>query len=108
MDDAKACLTINVLAQASWVGGTALGLLVGDVMGDGRAFALDFALPGMFLALLAGQLAGPSQVAAAVAGAGLSLGAAALGITGYGALAAGLLGAACGFGVEQWMTRKPA
>jgi hypothetical protein len=43
-----------------------------------------------------------------VAGAGLSLGAAALGITGYGALAAGIAGAACGFGVEQWMTRKPA
>ena len=105
--DKTLTLTINVLAQASWVGGTALGLLLGDVMGDGRAFALDFALPGMFLALLAGQLAGPSQVAAAVAGAGLSLGAAALGITGYGALAAGIAGAACGFGVEQWMTRKP-
>ena len=106
--DKALTLTINVLAQASWVGGTALGLLVGDVMGDGRAFALDFALPGMFLALLAGQLAGPSQVAAAVAGASLSLGAAALGITGYGALAAGIAGAACGFGVELWMTRKPA
>lgn len=106
--DKALTLTINVLAQASWVGGTALGLALGDVMGDGRAFALDFALPGMFLALLAGQLGSPSHIAAAAAAAVLSLGAAGLGITGYGALVAGLLGAACGFGVERWMTRKPS
>jgi 4-azaleucine resistance transporter AzlC len=101
-------LAINVLAQASWVGGTALGLALGDVLGDGRAYALDFALPGMFLALLAGQVTASSKVAAAISGAALSLAAAQCGITGYGALAAGLVGAACGFGVEQWMTRKPA
>ena len=99
---------INVLAQASWVGGTALGVALGDVLGDGRAFALDFALPGMFLALLAGQLGSRSQVAAAVSGGGLSLLAAGLGITGYGALAAGLIGAGCGLGVERWMTRQPS
>ena len=99
---------INVLAQASWVGGTALGVALGDVLGDGRAFALDFALPGMFLALLAGQLGSRSQVAAAVSGGGLSLLAAGLGLTGYGALAAGLIGAGCGLGVERWMTRQPS
>ncbi|KHK02340.1 AzlC family ABC transporter permease [Desulfovibrio sp. TomC] len=99
---------INVLAQASWVAGTALGVALGDVLGDGRAFALDFALPGMFLALLAGQLGSRSQVAAAVSGGGLSLLASGLGLTGYGALAAGLIGAGCGLGVERWMTRQPS
>ncbi|MYL83278.1 branched-chain amino acid ABC transporter permease [Desulfovibrio aerotolerans] len=99
-------LSINVLAQASWVAGTALGVALGDVLGDGRAFALDFALPGMFLALLAGQVGSRSQVAAAVVGAGLSLAACGLGITGFGALAAGLAGAGCGLGVEKWMTRR--
>ncbi|MFP5258078.1 MAG: AzlC family ABC transporter permease [Acidobacteriota bacterium] len=99
-------LSINVLAQAAWVAGTALGVALGDILGDGRAFALDFALPGMFLALLAGQLGSRSQVAAALVGAGLSLGAAGLGITGFGALAAGLAGAGCGLGVERWMTRR--
>ena len=99
---------INVLAQASWVGGTALGVALGDILGDGRAFALDFALPGMFLALLAGQLGSRSQVAAAVSGGSLSLLASGLGLTGYGALAAGLIGAGCGLGVERWMTRQPS
>ena len=99
-------LSINVLAQASWVAGTALGVALGDILGDGRAYALDFALPGMFLALLAGQLGSRSHIAAAVVGAGLSLTAAGLGISGVGALAAGLAGAGCGLGVERWMTRR--
>ena len=96
----------NVLVQASWVAGTALGVAAGDALGDGKALALDFALPGMFLALLAGQLRTPSQTAAAVAGGGLSLAAAAAGASGLGTLTAGLLGAACGMGVETWTRRK--
>lgn len=99
-------LSINVLAQASWVAGTALGILAGDALGDGRVFALDFALPGMFLALLAGQLTSRSRVAAAVAGAAFSLAAKTAGASGFGTLAAGLCGAACGMGVEKWTARK--
>ncbi|EHJ48504.1 AzlC family protein [Solidesulfovibrio carbinoliphilus subsp. oakridgensis] len=102
-------LAINVAAQAAWVAGTALGVALGDILGDGRAFALDFALPGMFLALLAGQLTGRSHVAAAVAGAALSLGAASCGFSGFGTLGAGLCGAALGLGVERWTNaRQPS
>jgi len=106
--DKALTLSINVAAQAAWVAGTALGVVLGDVLGDGRAFALDFALPGMFLALLAGQLKARSHVAAAVAGAALALAAAHFGAGGAGALGAGLAGAACGFGVERWMTGRPS
>lgn len=104
--DRALTMGINILAQASWVAGTALGLFVGDILGDGRAFALDFALPGMFLALLAAQLKTRSQVAAALAGGALSLGAVGLGLSGIGTLLAGLLGAACGMGVEAWTHRR--
>jgi 4-azaleucine resistance transporter AzlC len=106
--DKGVTLAANMAAQAAWVGGTALGVLLGDVLGDGRAFALDFALPGMFLALLAGQLKSRSHVAAAVAGAALSLAAAHCGASGFGTLGAGLIGAACGMGVERWTTRQPS
>ena len=99
-------LTINALAQAAWVAGTALGIAMGDLLGDGRALALDFALPGMFVALLAGQLGSASRVAAALVGAGLSLAAAQAGFTGFGTLAAGLAGAAAGMGVMRWTTRR--
>jgi len=101
-------LSVNVLAQAAWVLGTALGIALGDLLGDGRALALDFALPGMFLALLAGQLGGASRWAAAVVGGGLSLVAAAKGYSGYGTLVAGLAGAGVGMGVERWTTRRPS
>lgn len=104
--DKALTLSINVLAQASWLAGTAIGILTGDVLGDGRAFALDFALPGMFLALLAGQLKSRSQAAAAVAGAAFSLAAKSCGASGLGTLASGLLGAACGMGVETWTARR--
>lgn len=101
-------LSVNVLAQAAWVCGTALGIALGDLLGDGRALALDFALPGMFLALLAGQLGSASRWASAVVGGGLSLVAAAHGFSGFGTLTAGLAGAAVGMGVERWTTRRPS
>ncbi len=106
--DRRVTLAINVLAQASWVAGTALGVALGDIVGDGRALALDFALPGMFLALLAGQLKGRSHVAAAVAGAALSLAAAGWGASGFATLGAGLAGAALGMGVERWTAGQPS
>ena len=50
-----------------WVGGTALGVLFGDVLGDPERFGLDAAFPALFLALLATQLVNRRTVLAAVA-----------------------------------------
>jgi branched chain amino acid efflux pump len=51
-----------------WVGGTALGVLFGDVLGDPERFGLDAAFPALFLALLTFQLVSRRAVLAAVAG----------------------------------------
>ena len=51
-----------------WVGGTALGVLFGDILGDPERFGLDAAFPALFLALLATQLVNRRTVLAAVAG----------------------------------------
>jgi len=51
-----------------WVGGTALGVLFGDVLGDPERFGLDAAFPALFLALLATQLVNRRTVIAAAAG----------------------------------------
>jgi 4-azaleucine resistance transporter AzlC len=53
-----------------WVGGTALGVLFGDVLGDPERFGLDAAFPALFLALLATQLIN-RRTALAAAGGGL-------------------------------------
>jgi 4-azaleucine resistance transporter AzlC len=51
-----------------WVGGTAVGVLFGDVLGDPERFGLDAAFPALFLALLATQLVSRGAVLAALAG----------------------------------------
>jgi 4-azaleucine resistance transporter AzlC len=51
-----------------WVGGTAVGVLFGDVLGDPERLGLDAAFPALFLALLATQLVNGSAAAAALAG----------------------------------------
>jgi 4-azaleucine resistance transporter AzlC len=51
-----------------WVGGTALGVLGGDALGDPERLGLDAAFPALFLALLATQLISRRAALAAVAG----------------------------------------
>jgi 4-azaleucine resistance transporter AzlC len=51
-----------------WVGGTALGVLFGDVLGDPEQLGLDAAFPALFLALLATQLINRRAILAALAG----------------------------------------
>ena len=52
-----------------WVGGTAVGVLFGDVLGDPERLGLDAAFPALFLALLATQLVSRGAATAALAGA---------------------------------------
>jgi 4-azaleucine resistance transporter AzlC len=49
-----------------WVGGTALGVLGGGLLGNPERLGLDAAFPALFLALLLPQLAGRRAAAAAV------------------------------------------
>ena len=52
-----------------WVGGTVVGALAGDVVGDPARLGLDGALPALFLALLVTQLVDRRAKIAAIAGA---------------------------------------
>jgi branched chain amino acid efflux pump len=53
---------------ASWVGGTAIGLLGGRVFGDPRQLGLDAAFPALFLALLVPRLRNRLSATGAVLG----------------------------------------
>jgi 4-azaleucine resistance transporter AzlC len=53
-----------------WVGGTAIGVLAGDFVGDPERLGLDAAFPALFLGLLAGVVEGRrAKLAAALGGA---------------------------------------
>ena len=49
---------------AAWVGGTAIGVLAGDFIGDPERLGLDVIFPAFFLALLVGELRGGWRVVA--------------------------------------------
>jgi len=57
----------------AWVGGTMVGVVFGDVIGDPNRLGLDAAFPALFMALLAPQLHGRAPRIAALAGATIGL-----------------------------------
>jgi predicted branched-subunit amino acid permease len=58
----------------AWIGGTAVGALGGDFIGDPERLGLDVIFPAFFLALLAEELrAGRRAVAVALIAAALAL-----------------------------------
>jgi 4-azaleucine resistance transporter AzlC len=56
------------LLYVCWVGGTALGALVGDRLGDPDRYGLDAAFPALFLALLVPQARSRPALTAALGG----------------------------------------
>lgn len=56
--------TVNTFCHWSWIGGSVLGALFGNLLGDIRPLGLDFALPGMFIALLLPHLRVSDRIAA--------------------------------------------
>jgi 4-azaleucine resistance transporter AzlC len=67
--DRRALLGIGGLLWIAWVGGTALGVLAGQAIGNTSAFGLDGAFAALFAALLASQLLDRRRLAAALGGA---------------------------------------
>src|ERR671930_477387 len=55
---AAAILAAGLLIYPCWVGGTAIGVVGGGVLGDPARLGLDAAFPAHFLARLVPQLAG--------------------------------------------------
>jgi len=56
-----------------WVGGTTIGVVFGDLIGDPNRLGLDAAFPALFLALLAPQVRNRLSITAALLGAAIAL-----------------------------------
>jgi 4-azaleucine resistance transporter AzlC len=70
--DRRLLLGIGAMLWVAWVGGTAVGALAGQAIGDTAAFGLDGAFAALFTALLASQLHDRRRVAAAAGGAAIA------------------------------------
>ena len=69
----RAFLATSLAIFVFWNGGTLVGALGGEALGDPRALGLDAIFPAVFLALLAPQLRRRGAPAAAVGGAAVAL-----------------------------------
>lgn len=70
--DRRLLLGAGLVLYLSWVGGTALGAVAGDALGDPDRYGLDAAFPALFLALLVPQVHTRHALAAALGGAAIA------------------------------------
>jgi branched chain amino acid efflux pump len=70
--DRGVMLGVGAALWLAWVSGTAVGALLGGVVGDPSALGLDGAFAALFLALLVAQLRSRRAAACAVAGAAIA------------------------------------
>jgi len=69
----RVLLGSGLALYVAWVGGTILGVIFGDVIGDPARWGLDAAFPALFLALLVPQLRTRDARIVAVLGAAIAL-----------------------------------
>lgn len=94
--------TFNTAVHASWVAGTLAGVLAGDLVTDVEAWGLDYALPAMFMALLAaGVIADRRGLAVAVVAGGGAVGLTLLGLQYWAVLVAAAVAATFGLAVAE-------
>jgi 4-azaleucine resistance transporter AzlC len=70
--DRRMLLGVGLTLYVAWVGGTAVGALLGQAIGDTSKFGLDGAFAAVFVALLAAQLTDRRRIAAAAVGAAIA------------------------------------
>jgi 4-azaleucine resistance transporter AzlC len=71
--DRRLMIGAGLVLYLAWVGGTMIGVLGGEALGDPGALGLDAAFPALFLGLLVRQISSSRAVTAALLGAAISL-----------------------------------
>jgi len=97
---------INSIAHVSWVLASFVGYLSGAAIPDVKPLGLDFALPAMFIALLAMQVKNGLHVFVAGFTGLASIALMQSGADRWSVIIATILGATLGAGVESWMKKR--
>ena len=97
---------VNLTSQVSWILGTWLGIVGGQMIADIEPYALDYALPAMFIALLVMQIKNRRQIFVALLAGGLSVGFYLLGFSQWYVILATVIAATAGVVLEQWTKKQ--
>lgn len=103
--DKKTTFWINVLCHSGWVGGSVIGVVATQLLQDTTPWGLDYALPAMFIALLALQVKNQIQVLIGLFSGGLSVFLYLLGVEQWNVILATVCAATFGTGVKQWIRK---
>ena len=98
-------IAINMTAQVSWILGSALGAMAGQLVSDVKPFALDYTLPAMFIALLVMQIKSKGEIIVALVAGVLCVGLVLMGVEQWSVILATLIGASLGVGLEATLKR---
>jgi 4-azaleucine resistance transporter AzlC len=71
--DRRLLVGAGLVLYVCWVGGTVVGAVAGDALGDPASLGLDAAFPALFLAILVTQVHSRRALAAAVLGGAIAL-----------------------------------
>ena len=104
--DPAESIALNLTAQVSWVLGSWLGLVAGELISDIELFALDYTLPAMFIALLMMQLKNRVQLVVAIAAGVFAVVLLLAGLDHWYVIAATVIGATLGVLVEEWTKKR--
>jgi 4-azaleucine resistance transporter AzlC len=105
-DSPHHAMLVNLICQLAWLAGSLLGVLAGDAITDVRLYALDYALPAMFIALLLLQVSHWRHILVALFAGALSLALWAAGLTQWNVILAAVFAATLGAVLET--ARKPS
>jgi 4-azaleucine resistance transporter AzlC len=96
---------VNITAQLSWILGTGLGVIGGRMIVEIEPFAVDYALPAMFIALLVMQINNNIHLIVAVLAGLMSVSLYLIGLNQWYVIVATVLGASMGVILERWMKK---
>ena len=98
--------SVNVIAQSAWIGGSVLGVVASGLIADVEPIGLDYALPAMFIALLVAQVDSWTKFLSAGAAGAISVVLLLVGVQQMNVIAATVVAATLGLGVELWISKR--
>ncbi|MBF0530550.1 MAG: branched-chain amino acid ABC transporter permease, partial [Deltaproteobacteria bacterium] len=96
----------NMTAHAIWVAGTWIGLTAGYLIADVKPLALDYALPALFVALLAFQIKDRVTIIVALLAGFAAVALSLTDLARWSVIIAALLAATTGVLIEQWTKKR--
>lgn len=103
----RIAILLNGICQSAWLIGSVLGSVAGGAITDVKPFALDYALPAMFIGLLILQMQNRIHIWVALLGAALSLGLWVAGVTQWNVILATVAAATLGAVLETRKKESP-